>query len=504
MKCRRGLLLGVLTAFAIAAAIAPVHGTVAAFRALTSNAENTFQAADTFPGRLRVATGSYTGNGSDNRAISEAGFQPDLVIVKADSSQVAVARTATMSGDAAKPLVGATAPASDLIQSLTTSGFTIGTDARVNADGVVYHWTAFRKGAADLAVGSYTGNGTSQGITGAGFSPEYVAVLGATAQASVQRFTGMSTSFHFDADTGATGRINSLDSDGFSVGSSSTVNSSGTAYHYIAFNNDSDDVAVSDYLGVGIDTDISVGFSPKYVAVRANDTTLAKQGRHRPASMSGPGSLHFTATGSADNGIRGLASNGFQVGTDATVNGVGVPYHYLAVKDSVGCSQPGTETLTASHDSWLDQAAPTANMGSHTTLDVTSKAVSRNARAVVRFNLPLVPAGCSVVEARLRMYNRAPTGGRTLHALRNAASWSEKKVTWSNQPDTAGTAATALTPLTAAWMDWTVTAQVQEMYSVSNHGFKIRDASEDAVGARQTFDSSEASANKPQLLITFG
>ncbi len=67
------------------------------------------------PGRVtvgqaatRLATGNYTGNGTDDRAITGLGFQPDVVIVKGDVAETAVMRTSTMAGDASKPLVGPT------------------------------------------------------------------------------------------------------------------------------------------------------------------------------------------------------------------------------------------------------------------------------------------------------------------------------------------------------------------------------------------------------------
>lgn len=43
-----------------------------------------------------------------------------------------------MTGDAAKPMTGATALTANLIQSLDTGGFTIGSDARVNSNLVEY------------------------------------------------------------------------------------------------------------------------------------------------------------------------------------------------------------------------------------------------------------------------------------------------------------------------------------------------------------------------------
>ena len=43
---------------------------VAAFVATTSNSGNSFTSAATFPGAIKMATGSYTGDNTDDRAIA--------------------------------------------------------------------------------------------------------------------------------------------------------------------------------------------------------------------------------------------------------------------------------------------------------------------------------------------------------------------------------------------------------------------------------------------------
>ena len=65
-------------------------------------------------------------------------------------------------------------------------------------------------------------------------------------------------------------------------------------------------------------------------------------------------------------------------------------------------------------------------------------------------------------------------------------------------------AATATSPGAAAWMQWNVLSQVQSMYSGSNHGFKLQDPSNAGAAAEQRFNSDDAAANKPQLILTFG
>ncbi len=345
---------------------------------------------------LRVATGTYTGNGVDNRAISNPGFQPDVIVVKAETAQIGVMRTSTMTGDNAKALTGATALAANLVQSLTATGFTIGTDAKVNTNGTIYHWTAYKAGTGALKVGSYTGNGgASQAVTGAGFSPEYAAVLGANAQRATQRFSGMTRGFQFDADTGTTTRVTSLDADGFSVGNSAEVNTNAIVYHYIAFNDVDGAIDVGSYSGTGADNRniTGVGFQPDYVMLRSGDTTTARLGRARPAALAGDNTLSFSNLANVANNVQALQSSGFQVGTDGAVNASGPTYHYIAFKNTAGgCSLPSTSTLSASADSWINQASPSATAGSDSVLKVTSKSGNANTRALVQFTMPTQPS----------------------------------------------------------------------------------------------------------------
>lgn len=504
---RRWSLLAAALALLVLGA-AGLQGTLAAFTATTSNSGNSFSAASSFDGYLRMATGSYTGNGVDNQLIAP-GFQPDLVIVKGDNAQNAVARTSTMSGDAAKPLSGATNLTANLIQSFDTTGFRIGTDARVNSNGTTYHWTAVKASGGAFRVGSYTGNGgASQAISGLGFQPEYAAVLGAVADEAVQRFSGMTRAFQFNADTGTTTRITSLDADGFTVGNSAEVNANGSTYHYIAFNDVAGTIDTGSYTGNGADNRnyTGVGFQPGYVMIRSGDTGTARRGHHRTAAISGDDTLFFDNFANMTNRIQALLSNGFQLGTDTAVNAFGVGYHYLALANTAGgCSVVGgSQTVTASADSWIDQAAPTTNKGADSVMKVTTKSPNLNTRAMVQYNLPSLPSGCSVTGATLRIYNKSPISGRTLEAYANGAAWTENGVTWNNQPATTGSASTAATPNSAGWMQWDVTTQVQGMYSGSNNGFKVRDQTENGPGTEQQFESIESGANVPELVVTFG
>jgi hypothetical protein len=103
------------------------------------------------------------------------------------------------------------------------------------------------------------------------------------------------------------------------------------------------------------------------------------------------------------------------------------------------------------------------------------------------------------------MYSGSYKEGRTLQAFRLGATWMENSVTWNNQPATTGTAVSAQSRTSPGYVEWAVTAQVQAMYTGTNGGFLIRDASESGSGFEQSFNSREKGTdNPPQLVVDFG
>jgi large repetitive protein len=166
------------------------------------------------------------------------------------------------------------------------------------------------------------------------------------------------------------------------------------------------------------------------------------------------------------------------------------------------CSGPSTVTVGSAADSWVLQSSASSNYGTDSVVKVDSKS-GNNARALFRFTLPTIPAGCSVTSANLRLYAGSYKTGRTLQALQITSAWTEGNVRWDNQPGTAALAATAASG--AGYRQWSVAQQVAAMYAGANHGFLIRDAAESGGGNEQGFHSREKGTDSPpQLVITFG
>ena len=187
--------------------------------------------------------------------------------------------------------------------------------------------------------------------------------------------------------------------------------------------------------------------------------------------------------------------------TDAAGNtGAAATYTWTVVLP-VPCPTT-TVTLTAVADTWVGQAASGTAYGGEALLRVESRR-SANARALVRFDLPALGAGCRVVDARLQLDITSTSPNRTLQAIRVSGSWSESTVTWRTQPSTSGTAALATSG--GSTTDWSVTSQMRSMYVTGNRGFLVRDRSESAASALQAFQSRESGAeHAPRLVVTIG
>ncbi len=281
-----------------------------------------------------IATGSYVGDGTDDRPITGVGFAPDVVIIKADAgSQTAVIRTSTMIGDAAKSLAISAFPAPDVIQSFDADGFTVGNTNVVNMNGEDYDWVAFKALPGVMQVGTYVGDGIDDhSVAGVGLQPQYVLVCGENDNRPWQRFASMPAdmSVPFGQDAPAANRIQAFEADGFQVGTTAGVNEAGVVFHYACWATGTGNVHVDSYGGDGIDNRnvTGTGFEPKYVLIKADTTT---PGAHRTEAI-GPvdETLNFNGSSHFSNGIQTLDPDGFQVGTHANVNQPGAIYYWTA------------------------------------------------------------------------------------------------------------------------------------------------------------------------------
>jgi hypothetical protein len=192
-----------------------------------------------------------------------------------------------------------------------------------------------------MVTGSYVGNATAgRKITGVGFKPDVVIIKGD--DQDVGNFSNTSTILRSSTMTGDNSKpmvldnailgneIQSLDIDGFTVGSERRVNKAGTTFFWAAFKADAD-MKVGTYTGNGGSQPIvGVGFSPDYVIVMSSGARRAIQ-----ATTAAPvgRSFEFDSNVWLANQITSLDATGFTVNHNAGLpyaNENTVVYHYVA------------------------------------------------------------------------------------------------------------------------------------------------------------------------------
>ncbi len=283
------------------------------------------------PGGPGPLSGSYIGDGRDDRAIT-VGFRPEILFIRNETEGGTVVRTSVMTGDVARQLAsGRDALAPDLVQAFTADGFVVGTQPAVNAAGARVHWLAFPANPGAWRAGAYRGTFLPQSITGLGFSPELVFLFRDADFNPAYRFAGMARATTIFGSDFADG-ILSLDADGFTLGGSGHVNGAGASYFFVAWNELPGRVRLGSYVG---DQQpgralTGVGFPPEAVLVQCL-TASATLGLWKPRTLAAvDGSLTFAGAPLARDAITKLLPDGFEVGIWRGGNAAGETCHYAA------------------------------------------------------------------------------------------------------------------------------------------------------------------------------
>lgn len=188
-----------------------------------------------------------------------------------------------------------------------------------------------------IKVGSYTGDGGTNRALDIGMPSKFfaakrrigtaVAVWGAT---DLPNATGGS----FGAGAESASGILHVNENGCSMSSSSNINAAGNVYDYFAFDGDQSVFSVGSYAGTGVDdrnfTDTQkMSFTPNWVYCKGSGATTS---RYKTALMTSTDSGSFSTAIEAADHIQSFISGGFQLGTNANVNGSGTLYRYMAMR----------------------------------------------------------------------------------------------------------------------------------------------------------------------------
>lgn len=300
----------------------------------------------TASGTFQMAVGSYTGTGLAH-SITGLGFSPDLVVIKANAITYKVFRTKMMKGDFTAFISVSTGGFTGGITSLDADGFSLGTSANTNANGVVFEWQAFgnaynpetKSGASDFAIGSYVSNNVNGTlIANVPFQADFLLTRGGSNIAAYKTSSQPATTSGFYSGAGeVTNALTGFTSDGFQLGTNSSSNVSGAIrYDWFAFKNGTN-FAVGSYNGnsaASRDVDLS-GIQPDLVWIKR---ASGSDGVSRPSSLVGNANQSFVNVANGTGIITAITSTGISITSNFQVNSSGETYRYAVWRIPTGGS----------------------------------------------------------------------------------------------------------------------------------------------------------------------
>jgi hypothetical protein len=268
-----------------------------------------------------TASGSYTGTGSA-QDITDVGFQPDVVVIKAhDAITAGVVCTSTLGANAAK-LLTADAPVTGVITAFLSNGFTLGAAQAGNNSGTAYVWFAAQAHADDLAVFTFTGDGTDNRSVGSFvFTPNMAWVLPANAESAYWRTDEVAGDLSQLMSQGnvTSNRIQSLGAGSIQVGSS--LNTGSAVYHVVVWKEAAGVLAISEYTGDGLDNrDVAHGLGVVPIFIWIQSQSGNEPAIQRFADMTGDSAISIHGGSPLTNRIQAVDATNVQLGSDADVN----------------------------------------------------------------------------------------------------------------------------------------------------------------------------------------
>lgn len=210
--------------------------------------------------------------------------------------------------------------------------FTVTSDNRVGANGVIYYYTVISDsdGAGDVTTGQYVGNVTIRDIA-CTLNPVLVIIKSEGAQAGCFRcagHVGVNSSI-FSAAVDANQRITALGTAKFTLGTATQINNTGTVFDWIAF-------AANSKLAQGAYNTTASPSNPQDISTGLGslEAVFVKSIAAQVFSIRNSA---FDDTKSADIGsatlqttdiLRFLTGGIFELGADTPVNGASSTYHW--------------------------------------------------------------------------------------------------------------------------------------------------------------------------------
>lgn len=244
-------------------------------------------------GNLRIAVGSYTGNGTANTNI-DIGFKPKYVIIKRTAG---AANALYLHPDMPYGTNGQVLSSAEITghcKNISDNGFVLDASAITNPAGTLVNYVAFGGKSEAISVGSYVGNATDNrnyttvstytntALNNNGdinFTPNFVFVKAATALGNGLKTLGQHGSGDFagswDGINEGSDRIQSFSLGGFQLGTANTLNQNATTFRYLAMKTTNEFYAETTYTGNGTSNSCTLPFMPDFLLIKTTTANSA-------------------------------------------------------------------------------------------------------------------------------------------------------------------------------------------------------------------------------------
>lgn len=298
-------------------------------------------------GTMQVYVGSYTGNGADNRWLTDINnngslFTPTAAFLLGVGAGVISGRLKIGSPitDSSRAWSGANQPAANSIQRFALGSLQIGTNAGANQNGSVYHFLAIGGFGDVVDVGNYLGNNTDNRHIPVSFGAPKVVIVSVNSPTTTNQLAvfktvmtaGSDTTHVFGTNANIGNAVQQLSGSGFEIGTDTSVNAIGSGYTYIAFANNPK-MSYGSYVGDGVDDrHISTSGSQTQFALIKRSGVATSSPILRYSTEVGDLSLGLSDSPTVEtaNWIQQFSGSGFEVGTAAQVNQTGSIYNWFA------------------------------------------------------------------------------------------------------------------------------------------------------------------------------
>jgi len=288
----------------------------------------------------------YTGTGSNGTVGHGLSATPTLIIAKnldtaggngdwdgwpVYSSTIGNDKLLNLKGNAAAESTGGTWGST----TPTSTVFTVQDNNDNNKDGDEIIAYCFHSVSGFSKIGTYTGNGSTQSITGVGFKPDFIMFKKTSASQDwlmVDALRGGQIELVPNgtaANYTMTNGVSSFDDDGWTMGANNSLNTNSATYIYIAIKqNVTSNTTLANsfkpiiYTGNGSQRSITgVGFQPDFIWMKRRNSA---QEHALVNSVIGAGRSVYSDLNSAEDassaGITSFDSDGFSVGSSGLMN----------------------------------------------------------------------------------------------------------------------------------------------------------------------------------------